>query len=218
MKRCVFAMCFAAIGVVALIPADGGATKLGTQVTILIKASGKGFKGEVTAARARCVKDRKVKLQRREPGEDDFTAIGSDRASIDGTWSVRAQPVNRAEYRPVIKAKPGCSPVSTEPTKAHKTSVTLVSGSSSFHGKVSSSSACARDRKVLLREAGFSGPPPTFVTIGSDLTDKGGHWKVDKAPSHKALYRATALAKQANTFTSCMEARSLAERGRRAVP
>src|SRR4051812_37120052 len=140
MRKCILGACLAAWAVAVVLPASAGASHAATRLTIKIKATGNGFRGEVKSRRASCVTHRKVTLQRRKAGQDNFTGLGSDGASNDGIWMIQTKPVDRAEYRAVIKTKTGangCFPITTEATKAHKTSVSVATASSNLHGKVS---------------------------------------------------------------------------------
>lgn len=215
MRKGLVGACIAAIGVVGLIPASASATTFDTHVTIEIKGTGNGFRGKVRSSNSDCVANRKVTLQRRKAGQEKYRDIGSDNASSSGAWSVRTQPVNRAKYRAVIEreriAPDTCSGASSEATKAHKTTVTIVPTASSFNGKVFSSQACVRHRKVHLQRKRPSAD--TFHTIGTDLTNPAGEWRVDKAAIHGSTYRARAEAKQAGPRNSCMRGTSPKFRG-----
>jgi hypothetical protein len=204
MTKYTIAACVAALGIVALAPGSASAARSATQATI--KISGNGFRGKVTSPRKSCVTHREVKLQRRKSSSSFFRNIGTDRASSDGSWSVRTKPIDRAEYRAVIKAKAGangCFPFTTEATKAHRAGLSILKQSSDFHGQVATGVAnCQPGRKVVLQRKSPSSSG--FDTIGFDLSDKRGNWLVNKAPSSGSSYRAVARAKQVNSTTSCI--------------
>jgi hypothetical protein len=209
MRKLLAASCITAFAVAAFIPASAGAAPADTHVTIKIKTSGNGFRGKVKSPRASCVDNRKVILERRNPGQNSYTRIGSDRASSTGSWIVKTKPVDRAKYRAVVHERSGasgCDRDASQATKAHETTATIAMTSSRFHGKVSSVSSCLAHRKVLLqrKKPGES----AFHTIGSDRTNQDGKWSVSKAPVNGSSYRAGVRARQASPTTSCMRGRS----------
>jgi hypothetical protein len=210
MRKLIVGACIAATGAVALIPASASAATFDTKVTIEIKGTGNGFRGKVRSSNSDCVVNRKVTLQRRKAGQEKFRDIGSDNASTNGSWSVRTQPVNRAKYRAVVERKrigaDRCAGASSERTKAHKTSVTIVPRASDFIGQVFSSDSCVRHRTIHLQRKRPSAD--AFHTIGTDLTNNAGKWRVDKPAIHGSTYRARAEAKQVGAHTSCMRGTS----------
>ena len=206
MKKCIVAVCIAAIGVVAFIPASASATTFGTRLTIGIMKGGRGFGGTAKSSSSSCVANRQVTLQRRKVGQDKYKDIGTDKTSSSGSWVVHTLPVNRAKYRAVAKRErtstDTCRRGSSNRTKAHKTKVTIVPLTSSFIGKVFSYQPCVGHRRVLLQRKGSHGK--TFGTIGADRANKDGEWRVNKTAVHGSSYRAMARAKQVGARTSCM--------------
>jgi hypothetical protein len=206
MSKRFVALCIAALGIAALLPAAASAATFNSSTSIAINSLGNGFRGTVTSPKPSCKTGRHVSLQREKPGQTSFTSVGADTTAANGAWNIPSNPIAGSKYRAVVNTKSGggtiCKAAISLTTIARKTTTTIAQGANNFHGKVSSFSSCVASRNVALQRKGIYATQ--FNTIGTDVTDHNGNWSVTTNPVSGAKYRALVAPKQVGT-NSCMQ-------------
>jgi len=207
MSKRLIALPVAIIAIAVFAPGIANAASFNTAASIAISSTGKAFKGQVSSPAAKCKPNRHVTLKRKNPGGSSFVNIGTDTTSSTGAWSVNTNPIANAQYVAVVSSRKAgndtCKGVASKVTTARKTTTTIVKGSNNFHGKLGSpSSACLNNRKVNLQRKTIY--QSSFSTIGSDQSSTTGVWQVNTNPISGASYRASVVARQVGTATSCM--------------
>ena len=100
MKRLSIALAVALLcGAVAMVSTAGARAKAATSVTI--KFNGDGFQGKVKSPKAKCVKNRTVKVQQREG--DTYETLYKDTTDSEGHWDTGNTGETHGFFRAVAK-------------------------------------------------------------------------------------------------------------------
>jgi hypothetical protein len=91
-------------GAVAMVGTAGARGKAATKVTI--KYNGDGFEGKVKSSKAKCVKNRTVKVQQREG--NTYETLYKDTSDSEGQWDTGNTGETHGFFRAVAKRTTDC--------------------------------------------------------------------------------------------------------------